>query len=587
MQVTEDLYDVIIVGAGPAGLSAAIYMARAKYKVLVLEKEHIGGQITITSEIVNYPGVERTSGNELTHSMRIQAEAFGAEFAIGEVLDMELKTEIKTLHTTKGNYRALGIILATGANPRKLGFKGEKEFQGRGVAYCATCDGEFFTGKEVFVIGGGFAAVEEGIFLTKYAEKVTLIVREEDFTCAKTVSDQLKRQDKISSVFNTEIMEVSGKNAVTYVRFKNNQTGEEWSRDAKNNSVFGVFVFAGYVPNTGWIRDVEIDPHGYIITDRDQKTSLDGVYAAGDVCIKNLRQVVTAVSDGAVAATSLEKYVSELHHKLDLPELVRKQEETGRTETSRTETGQTETGHSGSIRPGETPSGRTIPANGISAENRTGPEQESDDGHGFFSSKIKKDLEPVFAKFQNKVIVKAWLDDTSLSGEIGNFMGELEDLTEKVICEKIRVPQEERSGRGILPAMEICREDGSSSGIFFHGVPGGHEFNSFIIALYNTAGPGQQAEPEIVQKLEQVHEKTNIKVMVSLSCTMCPEVVMAAQKAASLSDYIEAEMIDLMHYPDLKEQYAIMSVPCMVINDSDVYFGKKSLAELADILTKN
>ena len=173
MQDKQHLYDVIIVGGGPAGLSAAIYMARARYKVLVMEKEKIGGQITITSEIVNYPGVEQSSGKDLTHSMKEQAEAFGAEFAMAEVLDLDLDQDIKVLHTTAGEYKALGVVLATGANPRKLGFKGEKEFQGRGVAYCATCDGEFFTGLEVFVIGGGFAAVEEGIFLTKYAKKVT------------------------------------------------------------------------------------------------------------------------------------------------------------------------------------------------------------------------------------------------------------------------------------------------------------------------------------------------------------------------------------------------------------------------------
>lgn len=182
METHDRLYDVVVIGAGPAGLSAAIYAARAKYKVLVLEKDKIGGQITITSEIVNYPGVELSGGRELTEHMRVQAEGFGAEFAIAEVLDMELDKDRKLLHTTKGDYEALGVILAPGANPRKLGFKGEKEFQGRGVAYCATCDGEFFTGKDVFVIGGGFAAVEEGMFLTKYARKVTMIVREPDFT---------------------------------------------------------------------------------------------------------------------------------------------------------------------------------------------------------------------------------------------------------------------------------------------------------------------------------------------------------------------------------------------------------------------
>ncbi len=216
METQERLYDVIVVGAGPAGLSAAIYAARAKYKVLVLDKSGIGGQISITSEIVNYPGVEQSGGKELTEHMRVQAEGFGAEFAIAEVLDMELEKDIKLLRTTKGEYEALGVILAPGANPRKLGFKGEKEFQGRGVAYCATCDGEFFTGKEVFIIGGGFAAVEEGIFLTKYAKKVTMVVREPDFTCAKTVSDKLKDYDTIETIFETEIIEAGGEQALKY-----------------------------------------------------------------------------------------------------------------------------------------------------------------------------------------------------------------------------------------------------------------------------------------------------------------------------------------------------------------------------------
>lgn len=204
MDTEKNLYDLVIIGGGPAGLSAALYMARAKYRVLVLEKAEIGGQITITSEIVNYPGVEKTSGKELTENMFRQAQNFGAEFAPAEVLDMKLDSEIKTLYTTKGEYRSLGVLLATGANPRKLGFKGEREFQGRGVAYCATCDGEFFSGLEVFVIGGGFAAVEEAMFLTKYARKVTIVVRKKEFSCARTVSDRLKEFGTIRVLFETD-----------------------------------------------------------------------------------------------------------------------------------------------------------------------------------------------------------------------------------------------------------------------------------------------------------------------------------------------------------------------------------------------
>ena len=263
-------YDVIVVGAGPAGLSAALYAARAKYRVLVLEKEKMGGQITITSEIVNYPGVEKTDGTELTEQMRRQAEAFGAEFAMAEVTGIDLDGDIRTVKTDKGEYRAPGIVLAVGANPRKLGFVGEQEYQGRGVAYCATCDGEFFTGMDVFVIGGGFAAAEEAVFLTKYAKKVTIIVREEDFTCAKAVADKAKNHEKIEVHYETEIVEAAGDGLLRRARFKDNASGGEWTYEAPEGTSFGIFVFAGYVPDTKWLEGfVELDGQGYIITDRN------------------------------------------------------------------------------------------------------------------------------------------------------------------------------------------------------------------------------------------------------------------------------------------------------------------------------
>ena len=173
----NNLYDVIVIGGGPAGLTAAVYLARAKYRTLVVEKESFGGQITITDEVVNYPGVRRATGKELTETMRAQAESFGAEFMLTEVESLDLSGDIKTVKTARGELKAFGVLLATGAHPRMIGFKGEEEFKGRGVAYCATCDGEFFTGKEVFVVGGGFAAAEEAVFLTKYARHVTILVR--------------------------------------------------------------------------------------------------------------------------------------------------------------------------------------------------------------------------------------------------------------------------------------------------------------------------------------------------------------------------------------------------------------------------
>lgn len=547
MEAHDRLYDVIIVGAGPAGLSAAIYAARAKYRVLVLEKTKIGGQITITSEIVNYPGVEMAGGKELTEHMRVQAERFGAAFVMAEVLDMELEQDVKRLHTTKGDYEALGIILAPGANPRKLGFQGEKEFQGRGVAYCATCDGEFFTGKDVFVIGGGFAAVEEGMFLTKYARKITLIVREPDYTCAKTVSDQLKKFSNIETIFETELVEAGGEHALSYAVFKNNADGKQWRYDAPRGETFGIFVFAGYVPNTKWIADcVARSEQGYLITDIDRQTNVPGVFAAGDVCVKNLRQVVTAVSDGAVAATSLERVVSELHTKLGIPDL-------------------------------------------YAAPKEHKPQEVRDEkayftkGEGFISSEIRQQLAGVFAKFASVVTVRAWLDESAFSGEIRGFLNELVSITDKVTWTEQSA--KETAGTAALPAMELLDHTGKSSGIYFHGVPGGHEFNSFVIALYNVAGPGQELDRETEAKIQALSKETNIKILVSLTCTMCPESVMSAQRIAAASSQVTAEMFDLPHYPELKEKYNVMSVPCMVLNDEKVVFGKKNVEELLALIS--
>lgn len=525
----DTIYDMIIVGAGPAGLSAAIYGARAKYKVLVLEKEKIGGQITITHEVVNYPGILETSGEELTQGMLAQAKKFGAQIKISEVLDIIDQGDFKILKTTTGDYKTLGVILAPGANPRKLGFDGEKEYQGRGVAYCATCDGEFFKDKEVYVIGGGFAAVEEGIFLTKYASKVHMIVREEQFTCAKTVYEKITLESKIDVLFETEVESVSGNQTLDKITLKNKE--KQWS--IHHDDGFGVFVFAGYVPNTSWLpSSIELE-QGYIVTDINRKTNIDGIYGAGDVCIKNLRQVVTAVSDGALAATSLEKVVQELHVKLELPDFVQDE---------------------------------------ITDNKEVVEDVESD---SFISNQIRQQLAPVFNKFKSKVIIKGYLNDDKLSNELHGFLDEFESMSEKVMIER------EQSKNAHL---EIYFEDGTSSGISFYTVPGGHEFNSFIIALYNVAGPGKDISKEDEHKISNIHRSTKIQVFLSLSCTMCPEVVMATGTIASRSKHVNVEAIDIAHYPELKEKYKIMSVPCMVINETEVHFGKKNISQILELL---
>ncbi len=310
MEQTQ-LYDVIIVGGGPAGLTAGQYLARAKYRVLVLEKQQLGGQIAITEAVENYPGIEKISGMELTEVMRRQAQSFGAEFAWAGVTGLDARGTVKTLHTTAGDLHCLGILLATGAHPRQAGFAGEETFKGRGVSYCATCDGPFFAGKEVFVIGGGYAAAEESLFLTRFARHVTVLIRRDGFSCAASVADAARSHEKITVLTNTVLEEISGERAPGYARIRNTKTGQIREFYSKDGEAFGVFVFAGYAPATDFLRgQVALDRQGYIVTDGALQTSVPGVFAAGDVRAKPLRQIVTATADGALAATQLEQYVA-------------------------------------------------------------------------------------------------------------------------------------------------------------------------------------------------------------------------------------------------------------------------------------
>ena len=537
---TEKFYDVIVVGGGPAGLTAALYLARARYRVLVMEKEHFGGQITITSEVVNYPGVHKTSGKELTETMRTQAQDFGAEFLLAEAESLTTDGDIKVVHTNRGDYQCFGILLATGAHPRVIGFQGEEEHKGRGVAYCATCDGEFFTGKDVFVVGGGFAAAEESVFLTKFARRVTILMITDDFTCAKSVADHARNHEKITVLTNTEVEEVSGNGGLNYIRYKNTSTGEVTEFHAADNETFGVFVFAGYCPATSLVKDItELNEQGYIITDNSQRTNVEGLYAAGDVCIKPLRQVVTAVGDGALAATELEKYAAKMQQK------------TG-------------------IRP-KAPAALNTPLT-------TSDSSASSDE--LFTTEMKSQLDAVFAKMTRPLILKLYLDDRAVSTELEGYMQTLSSLTDKLSLEVA----ERQSKESDAPCVRICLDNGAETGLAFHGVPGGHEFTSFVLGLYNASGPGQELDTQIVSDIQSIKAPVNLKVLVSLSCTMCPEVVTAAQRIAAANSNISAEVYDLNHFAEIKEQYQVMSVPCLVINDTKVSFGKKNIRQVLDLI---
>jgi len=535
----KNLYDVIIVGGGPAGLTAALYLARAKYRVLVLEKEQFGGQIAITHEVVNYPGISKTSGKALTDTIQQQAESFGAEFMLVEATGFDLNGDIKTVHTGKGDYRCFGILLATGAHPRTVGFKGEEEHKGRGVAYCATCDGEFFTGKEIFVVGGGYAAAEESVFLTKFAKHVTILVRKDDFSCAASVADQAKNHEKITVLTNTVMEEVSGENGLTYARYKNTATGEV--TEYKSQDTFGVFVFAGYAPATEAVKGiVDLNEQGYIVTDLSQKTSAEGVYAAGDVCIKPLRQVVTATSDGALAATELEKYVASVHRRTGL-----------RADT-----------------PTKKESSPSVVV------------ESSENGDELFTAEMRQQLDAVFNRMERPLLLKLSLDNRPVSEELEQFITALVALSDKLTMEVADRQAEET----FAPCVEVCLADGAPTGLAFHGVPSGHEFTSFVLGLYNAAGPGQALDDTTKEQIASIKEKTDLKILVTLSCTMCPDLVVAAQRLASANSNVTAHVYDIRHFENIKKQYNVMSVPCMVINNETVSFGKKNLSQLLALL---
>lgn len=379
--------------------------------------------------------------------------------------------------------KCFGVLLATGAHPRMVGFQGEEQFRGRGVAYCATCDGEFFTGKDVFVVGGGFAAAEESVFLTKYARHVTILIRGDDFTCAQATAEAARNHEKITVLSNTEMEEVSGDTALRYLRYRNTKTGQVTRHHAADGETFGVFVFAGYEP-----------------------------------------------------ATELERLCAVM------------QEKTG-------------------IHP-KPPVSRVEKA-AASAET----------GSALFTGDMLAQLHTVFARMSSPLILRLYLDETPLSDELKQYMEELAAQSSKLTVETGAAEEAEH-----LPCVRVCRPDDGWTGLAFHGVPGGHEFTSFVLGLYNAAGPGQALDEDMQAAIQSIQTPVKLEILVSLSCTMCPELATAAQRIASENPHITAQVYDLNHFPDLREKYQVMSVPCLVINDGEqVSFGKKNIRQLLEL----
>lgn len=583
----NDLYDVIVIGGGPAGLTAGLYLARARYRVLILEKDDFGGQITITNEVVNYPGVGRTTGRALTQTMRQQAQDFGAEFLSAEAIGLDVHGDVKTVHTSRGDLKAFGILIATGASPRKLGFEGESEYAGRGVAYCATCDGEFFAGKEVLVVGGGFAAAEESVFLTTYASKVTVLVREQDFTCDAAVAAAAKNNPKIDVRYQVELQGVTaGQGGLREASILNRATGQTETWKPADGGTFGVFVFAGYVPATNLVRGVvELDDYGYVVTHGYLETSVPGVYAAGDLRAKNLRQVVTATADGAIAAVELERYARRMSEKTGLtpqrPVSCAYEQSTTKTDAASLD----------ATAPTPTPAPATK-RNADAAANAVRKPGE------LFSDATRQQLNVVFGRMSRPVTLALELDDTPLSTELRGFIDAMVALSGGKLKSTVDDGEYEKDDTGravfdvdsVLPAARPCVRmvvDGEPTGLAFHGVPSGHEFNSFVLGLYNAAGPGQPLGDDLIERAKSIASPLSIMILVSLTCTMCPETVLASQRIASLNPAVRAEAYDVAHFPELRDHYGAMSVPCIVINrggEQTVEFGKKSIPQMLELV---
>ena len=307
----EKIYDLIIIGSGSAGLSAGLYAGRAMLNTLIIEKKQVGGQILNTAEVVNYPGVRKASGPALTEVMYAQAKDFGVSFVTDEIKEVDFSGEIKRLVSEKEEYLCRAVIIATGAQAKKLGIPGEKEFVGRGVSYCAVCDGAFYRDKVVAVVGGGNAAVEEGCYLTKFAKKVYIIHRRDQLRADKIVQDRAFKNDKVEFIYDTIPVEIKGKDCVESFVLKNVKTNETFEIETD-----GVFPYIGFAPNIDYKNaQVQQNEAGFIVTNECMETSVKGVYAIGDVRTTPLRQVITAAADGAVAGCFAVKYLEEIAEK--------------------------------------------------------------------------------------------------------------------------------------------------------------------------------------------------------------------------------------------------------------------------------
>lgn len=411
--MSEHIYDLIIVGAGPAGLTAGLYAGRATLDTLILEGNSVGGQVTTTSVVYNYPGVAEVDGTELMNKMQKQVADFGVEIKHAEVAKYDdLTADVKTVTDANGQqYQARSIIISGGANPKKVGFPGEEKFRGRGVAYCSTCDGELFTGLQIFVIGGGYAAAEEADYLSRYGKHVTVLVRGDHFTCPPLIASRALDNPKVSVKYNTEVESVSGDDYLTEATLVNNKTGEKTVYHLNDgDQTFGVFIYIGTQPATKNLEGViKLNQQGYIITDSQRQTNIPGVFAAGDIIEKSLRQIVTATADGAEAATAAEKYIADQKQRLGIPihaEIKQPTKTVGQTSSLDNE------------------------------------EEVAPHAGNWLSADIDQQLKPIFARLTKTVTLQVLTNGTPLSDQLLGFVTEFAGLdADHMKVEKQAAPQ--------------------------------------------------------------------------------------------------------------------------------------------------
>ena len=547
----QHLYDLIIVGAGPAGLSAGLYAGRATLDTLIIEGDTVGGQVTTTSVVYNYPAVEKVDGTQLMNQMQRQVTDFGVAIKHDQIEKYDVTGEVKTLTGKSGQtYQARSVIIATGANPRKVGFPGEDEFRGRGIAYCSTCDGELFTGLQIFVVGGGYAAAEEADYLSRFGKHVTVLVRGDHFTCPPLTAARALNNPKVSVEYNTEVKEVAGDDYLTSATLVNNKTGKEtvYHVDEGDNT-FGMFIYIGTQPATQNLSGiVELDSNGYIKTDDEGATNVPGVYAAGDVIVKPLRQIITAAADGATAATAAEAYVTAQKQKQGIPIHTAVAKKPAKTVGQTTQ---------------------------LDHQEEVAPHQGN-----WLTADIDQQLRPIFDRLTKNVTFQVNTNDSELSQQLVSFVTEFAGLDDHFTVTIVKGNDQ------YLPMLKLLDGDGNDTGLHYAGIPTGHELNSLVLGVYNVAGPGQTIAPEMVDRIKKLGP-VDIRIGVSLTCHFCPDVVAACQHMAALNPGITATMIDLQHFPELRKEKKIMSVPATMIGADPVIFGSQSLEELVTAVEKH